>query len=213
MEPLEFSCTNETCKKTFKVDPSDWGDEEFVNVNCPTCGQLVEKIMNPKKKPSEGKRESGRDMGAGAPTPVRETSRRVFTKEEAEKIKTLAWLVKITGKVGVFELNYGKQTVGRENSTKKSDVPIPTKDATTSGAHCLIEINIMSQGFLEYQVSDNKSLNGVYVGSSEKLKEGEKIHLLNGIKIILGGNVFIFLSIEKVSSKEDALNWVKRNVK
>lgn len=209
----DYICANDKCRKSFHISVNDLSDEEMITVQCPSCGQLIEKIKNPKKKMLEGGRERGTDMGAGAPVPVRETSRRIFTKEECEKINVLAWLVKITGNVGVFELKFGKQTVGRENSTKKSDVPVPTKDATTSGAHCLIEINIMSQGFLEYKISDNKSLNGVYVGASQKLKEGEKVNLLNGIKIHLGGNEFIFLSIEKVGSKEEALNWVKRNLK
>lgn len=202
MAVFELTCNNSGCATKLKIDTATWGDEDIVNVYCPNCKKLLKKYFNPKKKAaaqSQPKAEPGTVVIGRVPG-ANETPTRVAQ----------GWLVQLAAPHTCYHLTEGRQSVGRGNSSKKSDVVLKTTDTFISGAHCLVEIARRSGGAVTAFISDNQSANGVWINRTKRLAANEIIYLTGGTIIGLGKTEFVFVSGDEFSSEAEALDWSRK---
>jgi pSer/pThr/pTyr-binding forkhead associated (FHA) protein len=212
MGKFKITCPTPNCNTTISLNSDDWGTDEFERITCPACKKIIKKYDNPNYKRNNNQKTPPKSSAKDSnKTAVVATNKKAeFAITDLKKDQTPAWLIDMNSD-SVYELKFGKQTIGRAGSSKPSDIALITKDVSISGAHFRIEINRTANQGIEFVISDNSSANGVMLNQKRKLEAGEEVVLKDGDVIRLGRSDLYFVSaMSGIKNKNEALTYFKQ---
>lgn len=123
------------------------------------------------------------------------------------EIQHPGWLIVHDERVNLqsFDLNEGRNIVGRKASSATVDIAIETDDMTMSRRHCLIEVVLNERrGEYDFLISDLNALNGIILNSriQRRLGENDVIYLNDGDTFQLGLTKIVFKRNTEMRVKE-----------
>lgn len=141
--------------------------------------------------PVPAQEKSDLDTEIATPPPVPKQSPKKDDDDGKTIIATPKLAVLIDDEGNEYQLQEGRNTIGRKADSSTATIQIPTKDRSMSRNHIAITAVPKPSGGYKYTICNTENKFGTYINDSE-LEKGRYISLLNGDKIRLSRTVLTF---------------------
>lgn len=173
------------------LDVKNSKNEEVKQITCPKCGCVLQVKFDPQQEPIEAPtyyapKNSSNDNGATqlAGSAYGATQLVAAAAKKKQSVKLMYEGVS-------YELEEGKNIVGRKGNTSKATVQIATDDHYMSRQHCAINVTTLPDGTIKAVLSNYQNKNCTMVEGQE-IETGDQIRLSNGNQITMGHTKVIF---------------------
>ena len=173
------------------LDVKNSKNEEVKQITCPKCGCDLQVKFDPQQEPIEAPtyyapknaaNDNGATQLAGSAYGATQLVSSVPKKKQSARLMY----------DGVsYELEEGKNIVGRKGYTSKATVQIATDDHYMSRQHCAINVTTLPDGTIKAVLSNYQNKNSTLVEGQE-IETGDAIRLSDGNQIIMGHTTVIF---------------------
>lgn len=174
MEHQTVQITCPQCRATLSVTNSK--NEEVKRIKCPNCGKQIDIRF---KRPV---REDGATVLGGIPTggetqlgPVSVSRKKAYMELNGVR----------------YNLEIGRNTIGRKAKTSSADVQLDTPDLYMSRQHAIINVRRLPDGSIKSDIANDQNKNATRVNGMELLASDE-IVLNDGDRIQMGDTTVIF---------------------
>lgn len=186
---------------------------ERVRIKCPNCGAILEVNMQPGIEQKKVKCPVCKELSAFCSYkriaqqqdsetyyPNSDKSRGGSYGSNAEETEpvgqmnfTIGELILETSSLPPFRLVLGRNVIGRQATTSKAGIQIPTKDSKRmSREHLVIEVKkVPGVGFVHYVSLFKSGVNDTFL-NTEKIEYGECLILSDGDKLRLPDATLLF---------------------
>lgn len=188
------------------LDVKNTKEQQVVRLHCPNCRTLLQVTFPPKEEPIEAPTFYARpkqpvDSGAtqlggyedrgsrkgdvGCETQLGGEDANANRSSTSQKTATLVF----EGRG--YPLEEGRNVIGRQGSTSKATVQIPTQDHYMSRQHCIINITTLADGNKKAVISNFQNKNDTSI-NGHRIESGDAIILSDGNTITMGETTIIY---------------------
>lgn len=173
------------------LDVKNSKNEEVKQITCPKCGCVLQVKFDPQQEPIEAPtyyapKSAANDNGATQLAGSAYGSTQLVSSVPKKKQSA-----KLMFDGDSYELEEGKNIVGRKGNTSKATVQIATEDHYMSRQHCAINVTTLPDGTIKAVLSNYQNKNCTKVEGQE-IETGDAIRLSDGNQITMGHTTVIF---------------------
>ena len=173
-ETVEIVCPR--CQVRLSVTNSK--HEDVKRIVCPQCGKQMDiRFRRPKS-------EDGATQLGGVPTGGE-------TQLGGAVVHPMSCHLMLNGKR--YDLQIGRNTIGRKAKTSTADVQLDTDDLFMSRQHAIINVRRLPNGGITTSISNDQNKNATLVNNME-LAKADEIVLNDGDQIKMGETIVTFLN-------------------
>lgn len=188
MQTKRVECPN--CHKLLEVKNSK--NEVVKHITCPVCGAPLQVNFPPQQEPLVAHTV----IVPPQPNPTSDGTTVLGGTSSGSTV--LASPQQATGKSLKLEYNgnesplvEGQNIVGRQASTSKASIQLPTSDRYMSRQHCCIQVSTLPDGSKKAVLSNYKNKNATLINGSA-IQDGDQIRLQDGDQIAMGHTTVTF---------------------
>lgn len=173
LQTVEISCPQ--CHARLSVTNSK--NEAIKRISCPNCGKQID-IRFKRPIQEDGATELG-GMPTGGETQL----------GGPNQISVMSCHLMLNGKK--YELQIGRNTIGRKAKTSNADVQLETDDLYMSRQHAIINVRRLPNGGITTSITNDQNKNATTVNGME-LAKADEIILNDGDQIKMGETTVTF---------------------
>lgn len=172
LQAVEISCPQ--CHARLSVTNSK--NEAVKRIKCPNCGKQIDIRFKPPVQ------EDGATQLGGVPTGGE-------TQLGGAVVHPMSCHLILNGKR--YDLQIGRNTIGRKAKTSNADVQLETDDLYMSRQHAIINVRRLPNGGITTSISNDQNKNATLVNGME-LAKADEIVLNDGDQIKMGETTVSF---------------------
>lgn len=155
-------------------------------IRCPNCSHQLRVEFDPQPEDSNETIYGGGNVNNNRQSQPSDKEGTVYvSKRNAGK-----GMLKCGG--GLYQLQGGRNVVGRKSSKSEADVQIATNDKHMSRTHAVIKMTRIADGSLKAMISCCKDRLTTIVGG-QSLSVGDEVVLTSGITLVLGETSLVYI--------------------
>lgn len=188
MQTKRVECPN--CHKVLEVKNSK--NETVKHITCPACAAPLQVKFSPQQEPlvahtvlvppQSNPASDGATQFGGSPSAAT-----VLVPPQQAVSKSL----KLEYNGNEYPLVEGQNIIGRQASTSKASIQLPTSDRYMSRQHCIIQVSTLPDGSKKAVLTNYQNKNATLINGST-IQDGDLIRLQDGDQIVMGHTTVTF---------------------
>ena len=188
MQTKRVKCPN--CNAVLEVKNSK--DEVVKQIICPQCKALLEVKFPPQQKPLEAHTV----LVPPRPNPIADGATVLGGSPSGATVlgspqQAVSKSLKLVFNGIDYPLAEGQNIIGRQASTSKASIQLPTSDRYMSRQHCSIQVSTLPDGSKKAVLTNYQNKNATLVNGSS-IQDGDQIRLQDGDQIAMGHTTVTF---------------------
>ena len=198
MQTKRVECPN--CHKVLEVKNSK--NEAVKHITCPVCAAPLQVKFSPQQEPlvahtvlvpppsnaaSDGATQLGGSPSAATVLGGSPSAATVLGAPQQAVSKSL----KLEHNGNEYPLVEGQNIIGRQASTSKASIQLPTSDRYMSRQHCSILVSTLPDGSKKAVLTNYQNKNATLVNGSS-IQDGDQIRLQDGDQVTMGHTTVTF---------------------